>query len=298
MKIAVSGASGLVGSALVAALTADGHDVARLVRSASSGAPDQIFWDPAKGVLDGAALDGCGAVIHLAGESIAAGRWNEARKSRILTSRTRGTRLIAENLAALEEPPATLVAASAIGFYGDRGDEVLDESSGPGEGFLADVCVRWEAAAEAARERGVRVVNLRIGMVLDRHGGALERMLTPFRLGLGGPVGNGRQWVSWITTDDLVGTVRHALATASLAGPVNATAPHPVPQGELAKALGRVLSRPAVAPLPAFAVRLLFGEMGDELLLASTRVDSRRLRDSGYTFRRPKLTGALEHLLP
>ncbi len=298
MKIAVSGASGLVGSALVAALTADGHHVARLVRSKSSGDPDSIFWDPAKSVLDGAALAGCDAVVHLAGESIAARRWNAAQKSRILSSRTRGTRLVAETMAALDAPPATLVSASAIGFYGDRGDEVLNEDSGPGEGFLADVCMRWEAATEAARARGVRVVNLRIGVVLDPAGGALERMLTPFRLGLGGKVGSGRQWMSWITTGDLVGAIRHALVTPSLAGPANATAPHPVTQGDFAKTLGRVLSRPAVVPLPAFAVRLAFGEMGDELLLASTRVDSRRLADSGYTFRHPKLNGALEHLLP
>lgn len=297
MKIVVSGASGFVGSALVDALRGHGHEVVRLVRRREQEAADAVFWKPAEGVLDGARLGGTGALVHLAGESIAGGRWNVEVKERILESRTRSTRLLAETAAALDPPPEVLVSASAIGYYGDRGDELLAEDATPGDGFLSDVCARWEAAAEAARAAGIRVVHPRIGMVLSPRGGALGKMLTPFRLGLGGAVGSGRQWVSWITLEDLVGVIRHALERRELAGPVNAVAPQPVRQRQLAKTLASVLGRPAVVPLPAFAARALFGEMADELLLASQRVDAGRLTASGFEFRHRELRAALEALL-
>jgi len=295
MKILMSGASGLVGSALVPALAADGHEVLRLVRRPAAAA-GEVCWSPDEGEIDRGALAGTEAAVHLAGEPIA-GRWTARKKERILKSRTASTRFLAETLAALEPPPRVWVTASAIGYYGDRGDEVLAEDAAPGTGFLPDVCVRWEQAAEAARARGVRHVPLRIGMVLSAGGGALARMLPPFRLGLGGPVGSGRQWVSWIAIDDLVGAVRHVLGDEEISGPVNAVAPEPVTMAELARTLGRALRRPAVLPLPAFAVRLLFGEMGDALLLASARVEPRRLAASGYGFRLPELAPALAHLV-
>ncbi len=294
MKILVSGASGLVGSALLSRLKDGDHEAIRLVRRPA--ADGEVSWDPQAGVLDGSALAGCEAVVHLAGENIASGRWTASRKARIESSRVRGTRLLAETLAALERPPAVVIAASAVGFYGERGDELVDESTPPGEGFLAGVCVRWEAATAAAREAGIRVVSLRIGVVLDTRGGALERMLLPFRLGLGGVVGSGRQWMSWITLEDLVGSILHLLE-ADHDGPLNAVAPAPVRQRELTKALGRALGRPTLFPLPAWAARLALGEMAEELLLASTRVDGQLLQDLGYTHRHPELDGALEHLL-
>lgn len=294
MKVLLSGASGLVGSALLPRLREDGHEPVRLVRRRAS--EGELSWDPEKGVLDGAALVGCDAAVHLAGENIASGRWTAARKERIETSRTRGTRLLAETLASLPRPPAVLVSASAIGFYGDRGDELVDEGSPPGEGFLAGVCRRWEAATAAAREAEIRVVSLRIGVVLDPRGGALGRMLPAFRLGLGGPVGDGRQWMSWITLADLVGSILHLLKSP-YDGPVNVVAPAPVRQRELAAALGRTLRRPTIFPLPAWAARFALGEMADELLLASTRVDGQLLQKLGYAHRHAELHAALRHLL-
>lgn len=290
----VSGAGGLVGSALVPALERDGHEVLRLVRRRP--AAGEAFWSPDEGRIDRGALAGTEAAVHLAGESVA-GRWTARKKQRILKSRTDGTRLLAAALAALEPPPRVLVSASAVGYYGDRGDEVLAEDAPPGTDFLADVCKRWEEAAKEARERGVRHVALRIGMVLSADGGALARMMPPFRLGLGGPVGSGRQWVSWIAIDDLVGIVRHVLGDEGISGPLNAVAPRPVRMKELARTLGRALGRPAVLPLPAFAARMLFGEMADALLLSSARVDSGRLAGAGYRFRFPELGDALDHLL-
>ncbi|MCP3964414.1 MAG: TIGR01777 family protein [bacterium] len=296
MKIVVSGASGLVGGALVDRLRIDGHQVCRLVRRPAE-VPDEACWDPAAGTLDAGALEGAGAVVHLAGENISRGRWTRAFKRRILDSRVLGTKLIAEAVA-LADPPPALVSASAIGIYGDRGEEAVSEQSPVGEGFLADVCRQWEAATLPAADAGARVVNLRIGMVLSRYGGALARMLTPFRLGMGGVIGNGRQAVSWIHLEDLVGVVGHALAEGDLSGPVNAVSPRPVTNRELTAALGRVLRRPTVIPLPAAMVRLIFGEMGDALLLASTRVEPRRLLGSGFSFRFPDLAAALGHELP
>ncbi|MCS6851870.1 MAG: TIGR01777 family oxidoreductase [Gemmataceae bacterium] len=295
MRIAVTGSSGLVGSALVPFLTTGGHQVTRIVRSAEAGGA--VFWDPVRGELDAEGLEGHDAVIHLAGENIAARRWSPEQKDRIRDSRVKGTRLLCETLARLRRPPRVVVSASAIGYYGDRGDDVLDEGSPRGTGFLPEVCHAWEAATEAAANAGIRVVHLRLGIVLSPRGGALAKMLTPFRLGVGGRIGTGRQWMSWIALDDVIGSVYHALATDSLSGPVNAVAPHPVTNQEFAKTLGRLLLRPTIFPLPAFMARLAFGEMADELLLASTRVVPVALQTSGYRFLYGELEGALRHLL-
>jgi uncharacterized protein (TIGR01777 family) len=296
VRILVSGSSGLVGSALVPALRAEGHAVVRLVRG-ELGSGDFLTWDPTSGTIDQQALEGFDAVIHLAGESIAAKRWTAEQKARIRDSREKGTRLLCESLARTLHPPRTLVSASAVGYYGDRGEEVLREESPPGLGFLAEVCRAWEAATEPALSRGIRVVNLRIGMVLSPTGGALARMLTPFRLGVGGVVGSGKQYMSWIALDDVLGVIRYVLSREELRGPVNAVAPNPVSNREFTKTLGRVLSRPTILPLPAFAARLAFGEMADAVLLASARVEPARLLSSGYRFQFPELEGALRHLL-
>ena len=255
----------------------------------------EASWDPSAGRLDASALEGADAVVHLAGETVA-GRWNDDKKRRILESRTRSTTLIAETLSAMEPRPPVFVCASAIGYYGDRGAEQLEEDSVAGSGFLADVVREWEAATRPAAEAGVRVVNLRFGIVLSRDGGALGSMLTPFKLGAGGPFGNGRQYMSWIAIDDIVGAILHAIATESLAGPVNATSPHPVTNAEFSKTLGRVLHRPSIARVPAPVLRLAVGEFSKELL-DSRRVLPVRLTDSGYEFRYPQLEPALRHLL-
>jgi uncharacterized protein (TIGR01777 family) len=294
-RVVVSGASGLVGAEVAAFLSAGGHRVERLVRrapAAGSGTAE-IAWDPARGTIDAARLEGADAVIHLAGESIAAGRWTPARKHAIRESRVAGTRLLAEALAGLARPPRVLVSASAVGVYGDRGDEPLTDESRPGQGYLAEVATAWEAAAGPARRAGIRVAHARIGLVVAARGGALPRMLVPYRLGAGGVVGSGRQHVSWIALDDLVGLLHWLLVDERLAGPVNAVAPHPVTARELTRTLGRVLRRPTLAPLPAPAVRLLFGEMGEALLLASTRALPRRLEAAGFPYLHPTLEGAL-----
>lgn len=295
MKILVTGANGLVGGSLVPFLTTGGHEVVRLGRGRKRAG--SASWDPEKGVIDRAALEGLEAVVHLAGENISTGRWTAAKKARIHDSRVHGTRLLCEALADLERPPKVLVAASAIGFYGDRGRDLVDEDSAPGSGFLADVCKEWEAATAPAAAAGIRVVNLRIGVVLSTAGGALASLLTPFKLGAGGPVGDGHQYMSWIAIDDLVDAIHFALTTPALSGPVNAVAPTPVTNGEFARTLATVLSRPAIVPFPAFAVRLLFGEMGEELLLSSTRVEPHRLQAAGFRYRLPTLESALRHLL-
>jgi uncharacterized protein (TIGR01777 family) len=293
MKVLISGATGLVGSALVPFLTTGGHEAARLSRRAG---PEDVAWDPVARELDAGALEGMDGVVHLAGENIA-GRWTAARKERIRRSRIDGTRLLAERLASLDRKPRVLVCASAIGYYGDRGDEILREDSPAGSGFLAEVCREWEAAAEPARRAGIRVVHLRFGVILTSAGGALAQMLTPFRMGLGGRVGSGRQYLSWVSLDDAVGAIHHALTREGLHGPVNVVAPRPVTNLELTRTLGRVLSRPTLFPLPAFAARLVFGEMADALLLASARVVPERLQAAGYEFRHPDLEGALRHVL-
>src|SRR3989338_4623676 len=296
MKVLVTGSTGLVGSALVPFLASGGHEVVRLVRGRLKPGVVEVPWDPQAGTIEAAKLEGLDAVVHLAGERIT-GRWTAAKKARIRSSRVQGTRLLAETLARLGRPPPTLVCASAIGYYGHRGDELLREESPPGAGFLAEVCREWEAAARPAAEKGIRVVQLRIGVVLSAAGGALALMLTPFKLGLGGRVGTGQQYMSWIALDDLAGIIQHALANESLRGPVNAVAPRAITNREFTKTLGRVLGRPTIFPMPAFAARLAFGQMADELLLASARVEPTRLIASGYKFRTPELEAALRHLL-
>ncbi len=294
MKILVTGASGLVGGALVPYLTTGGHTVVRLVRGSSD---KGIRWDPAKGEIDAAKLEGFDAVVHLAGENIAGGRWSDDKKKRILDSRVDGTSLLATALAKLDKKPKVLVCASAIGFYGDRGDELLDESAAAGEGFLSDVCAAWEDAAAPARGAGIRTVHLRIGVVLAANGGALGKMLLPFKLGVGGVLGSGDQYMSWVTVDDVIGMIHFAIENDDIQGAVNAVAPTPVTNRNYTKALGKVLSRPTVFPIPAFGARLALGEMADELLLSSTRVVPARLEKAGYTFRFAELEDALRHLL-
>jgi len=291
MRVAVTGAGGLVGSRLLPILAAAGHEVLPLVRPESGRAG--VPWSPERGLHHPPELVGTDALVHLAGANIAAGRWTPARKEAIRQSRVLGTRHLARDLATLDGGPRILVCASAVGYYGDRGEEELDEDSPPGRGFLAEVCQEWEAAAATAREAGLRVVHLRIGMVLSGRGGALRRMLLPFRVGLGGPLGSGRQWLSWISLDDLAGIVLRALAEEDLAGALNAVAPEPVRQRDFARALGRALGRPAVLPAPAPLLRLALGEMARELLLASTRVRPRRLAARQHDWRHPGLAAAL-----
>ncbi|MGC3972326.1 MAG: TIGR01777 family oxidoreductase [Pirellulales bacterium] len=295
LRVLVTGSGGMIGSSLIPMLTTGGHTVARLTRTQSK--RGGIRWDPEAGEIDPSALEGFDAVVHLAGESIAAGRWNEERKRRILESRTKGTSLLAGTLAKLKNPPKVLVSASAIGFYGDRGDETLDERSTPGVGFLADVCKAWEASAEPARAAGIRTVNARIGIVLSMAGGALQKMLLPFKLGAGGKIGSGRQWMSCVALDDVVGAIHHALFTEAITGPMNIVAPTPVTNAEFTKTLGRVLVRPTIFPMPAFAARLALGEMADALLLSGQRVLPQALQLTDYRFRFPTLESALRHLL-
>ncbi len=298
MKIIVSGASGLVGARLVPALKSQGHEVIRLVREHKQTGPGAAIWDPQAGKIDPAALAGCEAAINLAGESIAAGRWNKNRKVAIRNSRIDTTMTISKVFASVEPRPRVLVNASAIGYYGNRGDEWLDETSRSGSGdFLSSVCRDWEAATEPAREAGVRVVMTRFGVILSKDGGALAKMLTPFKLGLGGVIGSGRQYMSWIAIDDVVGSILHSVNHADLSGPVNVVAPQPVANAEFTKTLGCVLSRPTIFPMPAFAAKLAFGQMGEELLLGSQRVRPARLTATGYAFQYPELETALRHVL-
>lgn len=301
MKVIVTGSGGLVGRALIRSLLADGHSVTRLVRGGAQQfrAPGSaaVEWNPDKGTIDAGALEGHDAAVHLAGEPIAEGRWDDAKKRRIMESRTKGTRLFAETLAGLREKPRVLVSASAIGFYGDRGDEVLREESASGSDFVSEVCREWEKATLAASQAGIRVVHLRIGLVLDAEGGSLPRMLTPFKFGLGGKLGSGRQYISWITLEDLLRIIRLAIEDESLRGPVNAVAPGAVTNEEFTKALGRALGRPTFLAMPAFAARLAFGEVADELLLASTRVEPARLKDAGFDFKHTDIDAALRSVL-
>ncbi len=290
LRIAMTGASGLLGTSLQTLLHAEGHSVIPLVRKREQAG---VFWDPEGGSLDSRELEGVDAVIHLAGENVGGGAWTAERKARILDSRVKGTRLLCQALVKMGRPPKTLISASAIGYYGDRGEELLEESSAPGEDFLARVCRAWEEETAGAEEVGIRVVKLRIGIVLDSRGGALARMLLPFRLGLGGPVGTGRQWMSWIDRDDLLRIFSFALERKSLRGPVNAVSPHAVPQGEFARTLGRVLHRPAVIPLPSWAVRGAFGEMGQSLLLSSAHVKPGCLTDADFSFQFSELYDSL-----
>jgi hypothetical protein len=297
LRVAVTGATGLVGSALVPALRAAGHRVDRVSRRPSAAGSTDIQWDPARGRLDPRALEGVDAVVHLAGESIAARRWTGSEKERIRRSRVDGTRLLAETLGRLARRPQVLLSASAVGYYGDRGEAPLTEESPPGSGFLAEVCREWEAAADPARAAGIRVVHPRLGVVLAGQGGALPRMALPFRFGAGGVIGSGRQYWSWVEISDLVRVIELCLALDTLAGPVNAVAPAPVTNREFTRVLGRVLGRPTLVPLPALAVRLLLGEMGQALLLDSARVLPQRLERAGFRFRHPDLETALRAAL-
>ncbi len=292
-RIIVSGATGLVGRSLCAFLRTGGHAVDRLVRRNPERGSLDIYWNPDRGEIDAASLEGAEAVVHLAGENVAGGRWTPERKAAILESRRVGTRLLCETLAGLKVKPSVLVSASGTGAYGNRGDEVLTEDSDLGEGFLVDVAREWEAATAPAREAGIRTVMLRIGPVLTPAGGMLEKLLPPFSLGVGGPMGSGNQWLSWISMEDMLGVIRHALFTESLSGPVNAVTPEPVTNREFARVLGRVLARPAFAPLPAAVIEALFGEMGRETILGSQRVLPRRLAASGFPFLLPDLESAL-----
>ena len=301
MKVIVTGSTGLVGRALVRSLLADGHGVTRLVRGDSQGfrAPGTaaVHWDPERGEIDASALEGHDAAVHLAGENVAAGRWDDEKKRRIRESRVKGTSLLAGALAGLSAKPRVLVSASATGFYGDRGAEILREESASGGDFLSEVCREWEKATLPASQAGMRVVHLRIGVVLSGEGGALQKMLTPFKLGVGGKVGSGSQYMNWITLEDLIAVIRRALEDESLRGPVNAVAPQQVTNAEFTKALGRVLGRPTIFTMPAFAARLAFGEMADALLMASTRVEPARLKEAGFEFKHPEIEGALRSAL-
>ena len=299
MRILVTGSSGLIGSALVPFLTTGGHRVIRLVRAQSQTPTlgESWGWDPERGTILSAGRDEPEAVVHLAGENIAAARWTQRQKALIRDSRVKGTRVLSDLIGRRSPPPRALVCASAVGYYGDRGDEILREESASGSGFLPDVCREWEAACQPAADKGIRVVNLRIGVVLSPAGGALAKMLTPFKLGAGGVIGSGRQYMSWIALDDVVSAIHVALTLDSLRGPVNVVAPNPVTNREFTRTLGRVLSRPTLFPMPAFVARLALGEMADALLLASTRVEPAHLLATGFAFRYPDLEGALRHLL-
>jgi uncharacterized protein len=283
-RIAVTGATGLIGSALTDALRADGHTVHAVTRRSSAAGDGDIVWDPDAGTIDAAALEGVDAVVHLAGEPIGDARWSSEVKRRIHDSRERGTRLLAGTLAKLDDPPSVLVSGSAVGYYGDRGDEVLTEDSTPGDDFMAEVCVAWEAATEPAERAGIRVVHARSGVVLAQGGPLIDKIELPFRLGVGGRVGSGRQYVPWIAIDDHVRALRYLADHQSLSGPVNLTAPDPATNAELTKAIGDVLRRPTLLPIPVAAIRLLYGEMGESLATVSQRVIPRRLQEAGFTF--------------
>lgn len=293
-RVVLSGASGMLGGSLRRALEALGLPVLQLVRSAPA-AQGQLLWNPAAkpALADPAALEGCAAAIHLSGANVAGQRWTAAYRREMTASRVDSTRALADLLATLRTPPRALLVASAVGFYGDRGDELLDETSAPGKGFLAELCQQWEAAAQPAVAAGIRVVHMRFGVVLSRGPGALARMLPHFRLGLGGRLGSGRQWMSWISVEDAIRAVLFALETPTLAGPLNLTAPSPVTNAEFTSTLARQLRRPALLPAPAFALRLVLGQMADEALLASTRAVPSRLLVEGFRFAHPTVDKAL-----
>lgn len=295
MKIVVSGSSGLIGPPLIEALNRRDHATVRLVRRRVSSAERSLLWDPERGTIDRAGLEGADVVIHLAGENVF-GRWSPAKQRRIRDSRVQGTRLLTDAIAGLKRRPAALLAASAIGYYGDRGEEAVTEQSAPGEDFLARVARDWEAATAAASRAGIRVVNMRFGVVLTTTGGALAKMLPAFRLGLGGPVGSGNQYLSWISLDDCINAVLHVLTDPSLTGPVNMTAPAPVTNREFAKTLGKVLGRPALITVPAFALRLAFGTEGAAMLQSGQRVLPARLLASEFQFCHTEIEPALRAL--
>lgn len=296
MKVLVSGSHGLVGRAFIESLLGRGDIVSRLVREAPSGSTD-IEWHPNQGQLEAASLNGFDAVVHLAGEAIASGRWTPEKKQSIRESRIKGTQLLSRALIKVEQPPTVFVSASAIGFYGDRGDELLTEQSAPGNGFLADVCKQWEQSAELVAEKGIPLVKARLGIVLDHDGGALAKMLPPFRMGIGGRIGDGKQWMSWIALADVVRALEFVIDNQNLSGAVNFVAPNPVTNATFTSALGSILGRPTLLPVPAFGARLAFGEMADALLLSSQRVEPKRLTESGFNFHNANLKDALSVIL-
>ena len=294
MKILITGSSGLIGSALSKVLINDGYEVCALLRTRRD---DQPYWDIEKGVIELGSFSAPDVVIHLAGENLTDSRWSQAKKDRIVNSRINSTQLLVDYFVHADDKPQLLISGSAIGFYGNRADEIVDESSVPGTGFSARLCQQWEAATEPAKQAGIRVVNIRTGIVLSPVGGALKKMLLPFQLGLGGVLGNGRQYVSWISIDDMVDAIKFVMTQASINGAVNMVSPEPATNYQLTKALGRALHRPTLFPMPAFVARILFGEMADELLLSSTRVKPAKLLAAGYPFHHTDLSGALEYLL-
>lgn len=297
MRVLISGSSGLIGSALAENLRHEGHEVTRLVRSGSA-ANGSVAWDPEQGRIDAAGVEGHDAVVHLAGEGIGDHRWSDEHKRRVLDSRVKGTTLLAEALAKAERKPAVMISGSAVGYYGDRGDEPLNEESAPGTGFLSDVVTQWEASTRAAEDAAIRVVHLRTGIVLSPRGGALKPLLPLFKLGLGGKLGSGRQYFSWISIDDEIGAIRHAIATDQLRGGVNATAPNPVTNADFTKALAKAVHRPAFLTVPKAALAVRFGnQAADEMLLGGQRVLPAKLEATGYEFKHPELDGALEALL-
>lgn len=295
MRIAVTGARGLVGTALCQVLGQLGHEITVITRHPRE--QTDLAWNPEAGQLAADRLEGVDAVVHLAGENIAARRWNERVKQRIRNSRVLGTQLLSSTVARLSRPPAAMICASAVGYYGDRGEQVLEETAAPGDGFLSQVCREWESAVEPARQAGIRVVHMRIGVVLAKQGGALAKMLLPFRLGLGGVIGSGKQYWSWVELYELAQMFAFALTHADLSGPINAVSPQPVTNREFTKALGRVLHRPTILPMPAWLARVALGEMADELLLASTRAVPTRLQQAGYPFMHTELEAALRAVL-
>ena len=297
MKILVSGSHGLVGRALVQELSLKKHEVARLVRETPSSNSADVEWHPAEGMIASKKIVGFDAVFHLAGESIASGQWTAEKKRRIRESRVIGTELLSRTLAGLAHPPRVLISASAIGIYGNRGDELLTEESSPGVDFLARVCIDWERSTAPAEEKGIRVVKTRFGIILSKEGGALAKMLAPFRLGIGGKIGSGHQWMSWIALDDVVKGLEYFLQQESVSGPVNFVAPNPVTNATFTGTFGRALGRPTFLAVPSFGARLAFGEMADALLLSSQRVEPKRLNESGFAFLYPTLREGLSHAL-
>lgn len=296
MKVLISGARGLIGKALQEKLRKDEIEISRLIRVKGGKSCCDYFWDPYNEEIAEGAFDGVDAVINLSGEKIA-GYWTENKKKKIRESRTKTTSFLSQKISHLERAPKTFICASAVGYYGDRGDELLNEGSKFGAGFLADVCREWEAATAPAIANGIRVVNVRIGVVLSEKGGALSKMLLPFKLGAGGVVGSGSQFWSWVSLEDVVGAIHHALTNKNLSGPLNAVAPAPVTNKEFTKVLGKVLSRPTILPLPAFAAKTVLGEMADALLLSSAKVEPKKLIDSGYEFKHKTLETALRQIL-
>ncbi len=295
MKVAVTGSSGLIGSSLISFLSEKDITFSKILRENPK--EDEISWKPEDGDWNSAFDEGIDGIVHLAGENIASGKWTKKKKEKIRSSRIEGTKRLCEHILKLPTTPSVLVCASAIGYYGDRGMEFLNEGSSRGSGFLPDVCVGWEEATESVSKAGIRVVNVRFGVVLSKDGGALAKMLTPFKMKMGGKIGRGTQYMSWVAIDDVTGAIYHTLVTDSLKGPVNVTAPNPATNKEFTDTLGKVLNVPTVMPMPAFAAKFAFGEMAKDLLLASTKVAPKRLADSGYEFQYPELENALKHIL-